>query len=387
MMRRILPLLLLFLFGLLWPAKALAVDCSVEQISRFNIIINPITFGRDETVNLQIFNVPESFRGQTFRFSFDAKDQTGPFRDSYYLFDVTIDSQGNFTRSFVVEDLAPSLPEGSYVFSLSQDYRSSEGQPFQVQVCNEPFTSEFALVVQGGATCLPLGASCDPNNRSATYCEQSAFCDAEQTPPTVRLPGLTNAILGGADCAYRATNGQECAAVDSTLPVACTDEQQLRLGTDPNLPVQPSRMCCSSQIQCDLALGAAEEELSEPQLEAFRFCQQVPSGQQGACQSCVGGSGDEVSGKIYTAVGCLSTSGSGLAGDLIRLMLGVGGALALLSILASGFIYSTSQGDAGKLKEAKELATGAVSGLLFMIFSVIILNFIGVQVLRIPGLS
>jgi len=141
----------------------------------------------------------------------------------------------------------------------------------------------------------------------------------------------------------------------------------------------------------------------------FDYCAQVPGkielkkeegketeikaekgSQYEACQKCMGrfkGEYPNEGQKIYTAVGCISVDGKGFATDLIKLLLGVGGMATLLSILAASFIYTTSRGDSGKIKEAKDLITSAVTGLLFIIFSIIILEYIGVQVLHIPGLG
>lgn len=135
------------------------------------------------------------------------------------------------------------------------------------------------------------------------------------------------------------------------------------------------------------------EEIDEGlALKEFSYCNQIPeSPQRTACETCLtsggAGGGREPKDTIFTAVGCIRISKTGLAGDLIRLGLGIGGGLALISILAAAFMFSTSQGDSGKLKEAKELMTASVAGLFFMIFSVIILNFVGVEILKIPGLG
>ncbi len=131
-------------------------------------------------------------------------------------------------------------------------------------------------------------------------------------------------------------------------------------------------------------------------IAAFGYCQQVPEGnQRAACESCLLSGGAEISSHgnldpkdtIYTAVGCLNITQSGLAADLIRLILGIAGGLALLFILVAAFTFSTSRGDSNKIKTAREQITAAVAGLFFIIFSIIVLNFIGVQILRIPGLS
>lgn len=131
----------------------------------------------------------------------------------------------------------------------------------------------------------------------------------------------------------------------------------------------------------------------------FDYCSQLPgteddfddpNTQRGACWVCVTQNGKfegpEDSGKIYTGLGCISVSNEGLAKDLIRLLLGVSGGIALISILSASFMLTISQGDSNKVKNAKELITASITGLLFLIFSIFILEFIGVDILHIPDL-
>ena len=61
------------------------------------------------------------------------------------------------------------------------------------------------------------------------------------------------------------------------------------------------------------------------------------------------------------------------------------GAVVLIMILAGSFMLSTSQGDPKKVQEAKEMITSAIIGLLFVIFSITLLQFIGVSIIKIPG--
>lgn len=140
------------------------------------------------------------------------------------------------------------------------------------------------------------------------------------------------------------------------------------------------------------------EEVEEPPLPDFSFCNQVPgdigdpTSERARCVTCLqsgqsDAEGQHVSGTIYTALGCIRTDQQGLLRDIVKLLLGVAGMAALLAILAGSFQYTTSQGDSNKVKEAKELITAAVTGLFFMIFSIIILDFVGVQLFQIPGLS
>lgn len=89
---------------------------------------------------------------------------------------------------------------------------------------------------------------------------------------------------------------------------------------------------------------------------------------------------------VNTAIGCLT------AGDpkiLISQLLGwgvvVGIGIAFLMIIFAGFQIATASGDPKRVKAAQELITSAISGLLLIVFSILLLNFIGFQLLRLPG--
>lgn len=124
----------------------------------------------------------------------------------------------------------------------------------------------------------------------------------------------------------------------------------------------------------------------------YRICDQISKGLVTAggkpmydrCVECVGGDADGKDG-IWTAVGCIPKDPDVIVSVAVRLGLGLGGGFALLNILVSGFMLSISQGEPKKVSEAKEILVGALAGLLFIIFSVVILHFIGFTVLKLPG--
>jgi hypothetical protein len=95
--------------------------------------------------------------------------------------------------------------------------------------------------------------------------------------------------------------------------------------------------------------------------------------------------------QVETALGCISTSAEPGSDSffeaLIQISVGVGGGLALLLMLYGVFIVTTSAGIPDKLKEGSEIITSAVTGLIFIILSVFLLNLIGINILGLPGLS
>lgn len=90
---------------------------------------------------------------------------------------------------------------------------------------------------------------------------------------------------------------------------------------------------------------------------------------------------------INTAVGCVpvldSSNGISFVNWVLKWALGLGGGFAFLLILYAGFMIMTSAGNPERLKAGQELLTSAISGILLLIFSVVILNLIGINILRI----
>lgn len=89
---------------------------------------------------------------------------------------------------------------------------------------------------------------------------------------------------------------------------------------------------------------------------------------------------------IDTGLGVdLPTDPVGFIKGIFSILLSIAGSIALILIIVSGYQIMFSQGDAEKLQGARETLTSAVVGLLFIIFSLAILQFIGVDLLHLPG--
>ncbi len=91
--------------------------------------------------------------------------------------------------------------------------------------------------------------------------------------------------------------------------------------------------------------------------------------------------------KVKTAIGTLSIEPGNFIKDLLRVLLSISGGIILLLIIRSGYQLMTSQGNPEKITEAKDRITSAIIGLLFLIFSLVILEVIGVDILNVPGFS
>lgn len=90
---------------------------------------------------------------------------------------------------------------------------------------------------------------------------------------------------------------------------------------------------------------------------------------------------------ISTAIGDVSTDPAKFTQRIFSLVLGLAGGIALLLIIIAGYRFMASQGDPEKITEARQQLISAIVGLLFIIFSFVILQVIGVDILKIPGFS
>ncbi len=113
----------------------------------------------------------------------------------------------------------------------------------------------------------------------------------------------------------------------------------------------------------------------------FILCDQANAADKATCNKCHDEQG------VWTAVGCIPTSAQGIVESLVRIGLGLSGGVVVLMVLAGAFTLATSAGNPKQVEEAQQMISAAVIGLLFVIFSVIILRFIGISVLHIPGLG
>lgn len=93
--------------------------------------------------------------------------------------------------------------------------------------------------------------------------------------------------------------------------------------------------------------------------------------------------GSDASSGINTAIGCIPVEDTNaFMGWILGWAIGVGGGIAFLLIVYASFMTMTSQGNPERLKAGQELLTSAISGLIMLIFSVFILKFIGIDILK-----
>jgi hypothetical protein len=88
---------------------------------------------------------------------------------------------------------------------------------------------------------------------------------------------------------------------------------------------------------------------------------------------------------LKTAIGCIPTDPSLFVAGALKYLTGFSGGAALLMMIYGSFQMILSQGNAESLKKGREQFVSAIIGLLFVIFSVLLLQIIGVDILGLPG--
>lgn len=102
----------------------------------------------------------------------------------------------------------------------------------------------------------------------------------------------------------------------------------------------------------------------------------------GRCSDCINNKGG-----FWTSLGCIGTEPGSFAQSLLGYGLSIGGTFSLLCIFYAAFVLQTSRGNPEKIKKAKENLRACITGLILIIFSILIVRLIGVDLLRIPGFN
>lgn len=123
------------------------------------------------------------------------------------------------------------------------------------------------------------------------------------------------------------------------------------------------------------------EEGTTPIPALREICEKYVQGDElAACIECADDGG------VQTAIGCIPVKFSHfITYYLFPVAIGLAGLIAFLCIIYSAFVMQTSAGDPERLKKARQNLTSCIVGLLIIIFSVFILQLIGVEILKIPG--
>ncbi|MGB4965743.1 MAG: hypothetical protein WBO77_01385, partial [Microgenomates group bacterium] len=153
--------------------------------------------------------------------------------------------------------------------------------------------------------------------------------------------------------------------IHSKLEIACLS------GFEKTDPKSKSCTCIPPQYTQPTPNGSVEKICSN----------YIPKSKElDACKACAQNGG------LLTGVGCIPTDYSHFIGDfLLKFGIGLAGMIALGCIIYSAIMIQTSQGNVEKISQFQDQIKACIFGLLLIIFSIFILQLIGVNILSLPG--
>lgn len=128
----------------------------------------------------------------------------------------------------------------------------------------------------------------------------------------------------------------------------------------------------------------------QPTCDLCGWCNQslnpTPPANWVACNSCLyDASNNPIQNQYYTVFGCFSTEPGAFVKSTLSIIFSIAGGIAFLAVLGGSAIVLTSSGDPERLQFGKDMVTSSIFGIVLIVFSVFLLRFVGVEILRIPG--
>jgi hypothetical protein len=166
-----------------------------------------------------------------------------------------------------------------------------------------------------------------------------------------------------------------------TINPMCNSKRDCR-DKDTNELLCQIDLCNKSCPGCDYFDNISK---NPPEPTLAKLCDLIDKNYQEKCFDCVENKDKP---GIWTAVGCLPTNPASLLKNYIFIFgVGIAGGIAFLYFIYGCFVILTSGGNPEKMEQAKQIITSAISGLILIIFSVLLLKIIGVDVLGIPSFT
>lgn len=213
---------------------------------------------------------------------------------------------------------------------------------------------------KGCFTRSQLGESCTDSLGDPGQCADGLICDVNTC---TKAPSDFGSVCY--NCASGSTwDGSKC--VNSSK--ACI-EPDLRAYC-------PGQSTCTQGEGCQGSINPKEKDKTK--LEPLNT----------PCGTSLGGDGSKVNEclSISSALGDIPTDPFKLVPKIIEIILGISGAIVIILIIRAGYKLMFSQGNPEKVQEAREELTSAIVGLLFIIFSFVLLQFLLNDLLKIQDL-
>jgi hypothetical protein len=213
--------------------------------------------------------------------------------------------------------------------------------------------------------------TCEPKNEG-----EGKTCQSDGSP------SAQGGCAGGMICKPTDTNA--CITDPKTKKKLCTGKCQPNTAPNQPAPNQPNLPTANDNIQCEPGLdcdSGTHKCVKKPVIDNSKNPTLAPPPSPPCAE------GEWQDGKcaaMITAFGKIETNPEKFIQRLFAVLLSVSGGIALFLIIKAGYQLMTSQGTPEKMQQAREQLIAAIVGLLFMIFSFVLLQAIGFDILKLP---
>ena len=255
----------------------------------------------------------------------------------------------NFDASVDIEILYPAITGSGYDLCLHQTLTLSG--------------DSCTVTLPGTPTPTPIG-DCNPSSTCGAddQCLPSQICNASRKCEVLDSCGCT----GSADC-----GGSTCPGDSVCVSNRCIQEPLCILCTD-------TTRVCGAKGGC-----APWERCTNKVCKPDPLC--VPRGKRIFCTKdklVTSFVDSEQTPYVYTAIGCVDYQTTLFVSTTLQWSLGIGGAFTFLVIIWGAFIIITNGHDPKKIQAGWEMIIAAISGTIMIIFSVLLVNYLGDQILN-----
>lgn len=358
----VLVLLLLTLYSSILPVTVYAVSCSDKTIG---IDYTPKYFSEKSTDYNLTFSVPDkvrSFLSNNYKY---IRYRTNMLRLDWATDPIPVPTGNSFQITI------PKYPENDNLFKLG-------GKSGKLEYSKTSKPSDFEEF------CTDINF-----NVGFTDC----YIDPQYPLPKNIQPGTEFDIrfIGTVNEEYTASIDGFAGLDSKTLGKTTTDSEgqgrfrNVVIGGKPgdkkNLKISARNgaVSCGGEIVLDIHAPAPvkppEGPIDPASISANKIKLHVFDGEtkKSAGIPCPGG--------IETAIGCIPTDPTAFVRGFLGFAVAIAGGIALLIMVFGSFKMITSAGNPDSLKEGQEMFTNAIIGLLFIIFSTLLLKIIGVDIL------
>ena len=184
----------------------------------------------------------------------------------------------------------------------------------------------------------------------------------------------------------RPVSATQCAASQTSNRVAPIS-LMCAAGKNPSNAADPSRCICNpigGITPAAPGTGATSGTTTAPAAPAAPAAPVVLTGGRGIPCNIVSGKLENGSG-IMTAIGCIPTQPQKLVEGILWYGTLASGGVAFMLMLLASITMITAEGNPNTIKTAQERFYSAIIGLLLIIFSVLLMQVIGVDILGLKG--